>query len=455
MANFLESISRFQNFDEYFNAYVEHSLNSTQSEKIEKVIDNEAERRVLYDIPTTLKGEQVKSAAEARIANFLYRNGIDYSYEEVYDELVGDYQPYKPDFTVYSGGRKIYIEFFGLSDDDSMSSREYQKQRKIKEDFHRKNKNLFVGLENKPNQGYIGTLVKYLKEKGVELHPENAKRIYRTYLTNNPTREFFKVQSFFVNCVNQIKQSHKYGDNLETYIHQYISSTMADYDQTIAEQQFHYIYDFFIFYENKLHSRKDVQYFDFHDLLYFGQKFADSEHKYTHIIIDEYQDISFERFALAKTILNSTNASLMAVGDDWQTIFSFAGSRIDYIIQFEKYFKGAKIYYLTNTYRNAQELINCTGEFIMRNDMQIKKQLNSPKNIQLPFRKITYKDTPRLIRKLYCDIIKLHHDKPNDRILILGRTNGAINSLSQYIGASRFFKKGTNTELKLTSPGNP
>ena len=51
--------------------------------------------------------------------------------------------------------------------------------------------------------------------------------------------------------------------------------------------------------------------------------------KYKYIIIDEYQDISQERFELIQHLSNKLKAKITAVGDDWQAIFSFAGSDVD------------------------------------------------------------------------------------------------------------------------------
>ena len=53
---------------------------------------------------------------------------------------------------------------------------------------------------------------------------------------------------------------------------------------------------------------------------------------YDYLIIDEYQDVSYERYELALELVKINNLKLTAIGDDWQTIFSFAGSKMDYIV---------------------------------------------------------------------------------------------------------------------------
>ena len=69
---------------------------------------------------------------------------------------------------------------------------------------------------------------------------------------------------------------------------------------------------------------------------------------YKYIIIDEYQDTSLNKCVLIKAIQNKTNASLMAVGDDWQSIYRFTGSNLKIFTDFKNYFPNAKILKLKN-----------------------------------------------------------------------------------------------------------
>ena len=68
-------------------------------------------KEVIY----TIKGELVKSKGEALIANFLFRNNIDYEYEKIYENLMPERRSYHPDFTLSLHGQPVYIEYFGLS----------------------------------------------------------------------------------------------------------------------------------------------------------------------------------------------------------------------------------------------------------------------------------------------------------------------------------------------------
>lgn len=68
--------------------------------------------------------------------------------------------------------------------------------------------------------------------------------------------------------------------------------------------------------------------FDFSDIIYYANKYIsvikNTENlNFEYLIIDEYQDISEDRYILAKQVSDKNAAKVVAVGDDWQTIFSF------------------------------------------------------------------------------------------------------------------------------------
>jgi len=101
---------------------------------------------------------------------------------------------------------------------------------------------------------------------------------------------------------------------------------------------------------------------------------------YKYIIIDEYQDISNSRFNLVKEIYDKNNADLFCVGDDYQCIFSYAGSKLDFFINFEKYFGKFNLNIINKTYRFNQMLSDISSKFITKNKKQFKKEVKSFKN---------------------------------------------------------------------------
>ena len=173
------------------------------------------------------------------------------------------------------------------------------------------------------------------------------------------------------------------------------------------------IIDIYFLYEQELGSTNTI---DYNDMIMRATKEV-SNLKYKYIIVDEFQDTSYIRYKLLKSIINQTNAKLICVGDDYQSIYRFSGCDINMFINFKKYFGYTKVLKISNTYRNSQELINVAGSFIMKNKKQIYKKLRSNKHIYKPII-ISYKNIYYLLNKLV--------NKYNS-ILILGRNNADIN----------------------------
>lgn len=176
-------------------------------------------------------------------------------------------------------------------------------------------------------------------------------------------------------------------------------------------------------YTNYLEQNKEI---DFDDMLIKAKCAVDKYgffHKLKYILIDEYQDTSLVRFNLVKSILEKTNANLIAVGDDFQSIYRFTGCDLSLFLDFKKMFKDGKILKIQNTYRNSQELIDVAGSFVMKNKNQMRKKLRSNKSIQKPlvFKNYTY------AKKALTEIIEYIKNSCKGDILILGRNNKDIN----------------------------
>ena len=181
------------------------------------------------------------------------------------------------------------------------------------------------------------------------------------------------------------------------------------------------IIDIYFLYQQELQSIKAIDFNDMINLATKEVKNNKSTLKYKYIIIDEYQDTSYTRYELIKAIINKTKSKLITVGDDWQSIYQFTGCDLNIFLKFQKYYGYTKKIYITNTYRNSQELINVASKFILNNKNQIKKKLRSHKHEKKPI-KIIY-ETDNILESLIQDLYK----KGIKNILILGRNNNDIN----------------------------
>lgn len=107
---------------------------------------------------------------------------------------------------------------------------------------------------------------------------------------------------------------------------------------------------------------------------------GDYRHGYKYVLIDEYQDMSLPRYRLVRALREQRDFSLFCVGDDWQSIYRFAGSDIRLILDFANVWGDwgpTTLRELTVTRRFGPSLIDASGEFIMRDTSLYHKQLRS------------------------------------------------------------------------------
>ncbi|MBS9777648.1 MAG: UvrD-helicase domain-containing protein [Gammaproteobacteria bacterium] len=144
---------------------------------------------------------------------------------------------------------------------------------------------------------------------------------------------------------------------------------------------------------------------------------------WAHILIDEYQDLSLDRYHLIKALKDQTNAALFCVGDDAQAIYEFAGSQIDLILNFKDYFGDYTCIELDQTFRFGARLCQISAHFIHQNPEQIRKTLRS--GIKDPCFPIQFYPNHQPIAKL------LHQISKQNSILMLARFNHQLPSLKE------------------------
>ena len=101
--------------------------------------------------------------------------------------------------------------------------------------------------------------------------------------------------------------------------------------------------------------------------------------RFRYIIVDEYQDLSALRQEFLCLLLESSQANLFAVGDDWQAIYGFSGSRVDFTLNFRRFWGDFSLHRILKTYRFGPTLARLSSSFIMQDHTQIRKQIRSQK----------------------------------------------------------------------------
>jgi DNA helicase-2/ATP-dependent DNA helicase PcrA len=101
--------------------------------------------------------------------------------------------------------------------------------------------------------------------------------------------------------------------------------------------------------------------------------------RYKYLFVDEFQDTSENNFHFLSLFLPEKNKNLFMVGDDYQSIYKFRHSRVEYIINIKKYFPEVKIHKLTMNYRSRKEIVALANKFIKLNRFRTSKKIVSNK----------------------------------------------------------------------------
>jgi DNA helicase-4 len=426
--NFKKSILNY--FIEYPNN--EASWEKRKNERREQL--SEQKNTQLKAIFPDMDGRTVyvRSEQEQKICFVLSSLGIKFRYEEDYEHPLADemHSQYCPDFSIYfekdGMTKRIYLEHFGV-DDHSLVPAWFAKDKNItyeeanriyndgitwKKAAHEKfGTHLLVTSSADFNYCNIKDKLKnLLNNAGVPIHEKTDEDLYDLMLPKNSKKEkaFIRLIATFVTL---IKSSCKTIDSVLS------QSEMANDERSafIIKDILKPVYNH---YEQLLKERKQI---DFTDAILHATDLCRNNHlvEYEYIIIDEFQDISFDRYNFLKVLRDSNHpAKLYCVGDDWQSIYRFSGSDMALFNQFPEYFGATEINKIETTYRFGEPLVSLSSRFIQRNSSQIQKNIH-PFNSELK----TNLEFYSYERRDYCNTIgQIISSIPADKsILLLGR----------------------------------
>ncbi|WP_296090743.1 UvrD-helicase domain-containing protein [uncultured Treponema sp.] len=378
----------------------------------------------------TLNNELVKSIEETKIANFLFMHGIKYEYERLYPFESDDpkRKAYRPDFYLCDYG--IYLEHFGISKDftvpwlSPIEEKKYLDGILWKRDFHKENGTKLI--ETYSYYSSEGILLKKLEEllaeNSVEFKSRDFTDVFNTVYASKSNKYFGEFIKLCCAFITLFKSDNYKTEEIENLRQKYLAEEKNEFLCQRTNLFLDIIKILLAEYQDYLCKNNAI---DFSDMINNAAELVPAGCNilpYKYVIVDEYQDISKSRFNFLRAIAERTGAKFFCVGDDWQSIYRFAGSDISLFTDFEKYFGCTKILRIEKTYRNSQQLIDEASNFILKNPMQLKKNLRSDKNLDYPLVFWGFDDDPgktlqQMINKIVQDF------GINSSILLLGRTN--------------------------------
>ena len=454
----LEDINKLIQDKGYQKKMMTYLLYNRVQERSEFSFQDEGEYREYLETnpPTTILEERVKSYGEMVIANFLTQHGVKYDYEKSYpvDTRTEEYGQYHPDF--YLPEYDMYIEYFGVdrkgsvpayftAEDGRSATAVYQEGMRWKRSLHQQNGTRLI--ECYAYEHLEGNLLKCLEDRlvkaGVQLRMLNLSEVLS--IAGQNERNVFSAFADTASTVISLCRNRKISSEgllgmcgktmpNELLLAELISPILDDYEAYLRK--------------NNL--------VDFTDMLNHAEELTLSNrfiHKFKYVIVDEYQDISSAQFRLLNAMRRQADYTLFCVGDDWQSIYRFAGSDIGYILHFDRYWGPSELSRIETTYRFSQRLIDISGGFIMENPNQLKKYIRSGNNTEpyvlgqidgytdtaaMRFMAEKIKELPQnssvyflgryqfdidLLRK--CDQFELKYDNVNkiNRVLLRGRND--------------------------------
>ena len=319
----------------------------------------------------TLNGERVKSFEELKIANFLALHGVPYRYEAPYPVPTATtaQRQYKPDFHLPE--QDIYIEHFGVDRQGEPPPR----WREAERDEYRR------GIEWKR-----------------AIHAEHGTRLLETYswqhgarFWQRALREQLEASGVvleprpvdeLVERLGQLMRSSQLSRLLASFLRHV---TSGDYEEeelrrraseAAVPERAHAFLDLFREVHSAYRAALGVEY-DFDDLI---NRAAQAMHEggwdspYDYVLVDEFQDISRGRMKLLAALRRPGTAYFL-VGDDWQSIYRFAGSDVGLLRDCEGWLGQVEERTLSRTFRFAGGILGPSSGFVQRNPAQTTRRL--------------------------------------------------------------------------------
>lgn len=472
-ASFVEHLRKNAIYNDKYTDFLIHWMTplrqedefKSNKEYVEYMQDQKCEGLKMVTKGNFTYREKLKSQEEVQIANFFFKNNIDYRYEEKYKYKTASkkFGQYKPDF--YLPKYDIYIEHFGVDKtgnvplwfkgDNQLSGKEkYHQGIRWKRSEHKIHGTTLIETYSWENNENV--LLKNLKEKldiyNVTFNPMTNDEIL-DYISQNSRADIDNLISLFSTFSTLLKSNNQSVLNLK-----YQAQAVSDERVTLFLDL---VDPLVVMYNQVLLDEGEI---DFSDMINNATSLVESGQymsPYQYIIIDEFQDVSSSRYQLIKSLLDSKPASkLFCVGDDWQSIFRFAGSDIGLFTDFNNVFESSSCEgfhrktvtsYIDKTYRFYQELIEQSSRFILKNPNQINKTLKSNKvSDDTPITLFSYSNDSNAgstLFKVFSDI-NLRSSGDISSILLLGRYNHDFDLYVQDL--SKHYNKTTNSYFYIS-----
>jgi len=322
----------------------------------------------------TMNGEYVCSMEEVAIANWLYVNRVDYQYEARYKHPTADetHRAYQPDF--YYPQIDVYHEHFALNEAGQAPPflPDYEAGVQWKREIHARHATTL--METTSAMFARGDIFKQLEARlrahGMRFGKRRGFVEIARELQAQFIRPLYGVMLTFLmhwksSGMDEARLIRNIGD--QPGYARLRASVFARIMIRIREE-----------YDKRLRADNEI---DFEDMLRRAGEYLQQgrrRHPYKVILVDEFQDASRSRADLVKAMLaQSPGCKLFAVGDDWQSIYRFAGADISVMTNFADLFGATAVNRLSRTFRSNQGIADAAANFVSKNPSQLPKKVTA------------------------------------------------------------------------------
>ena len=267
---------------------------------------------------TSLNGTKVRSKSEQFIADWFYRHNIRFVYEPIVNMKEFDFQP---DFFIPEAN--AYLEH--LSD---LSAPTKNKEKELFEG----GKVLIKTYESDTKDTAFFNLVLDRAIKGklpldyeynADLNYEEEFKYYHKEI-NGYRHQVLRVMDMIkvenINLEKVSKRAQKNPHERVRKFYEFAIPLIESYNSYCLNKSYLDYNDLIISAVDLMKNHKSVR--------------SSIRSKYKYILVDEFQDVNNLQVNLLSLLLTD-NTQLFCVGDDWQSIYGFRGSNVDYIVNFE------------------------------------------------------------------------------------------------------------------------
>lgn len=317
----------------------------------------------------TLANIYVKSLQEQSIVNWLWLNSVAFEYERQIpiEEEDGTIRHVHPDF-YYPASDTIH-EHLAINADGSSPFADYVVHAESKMAGYREAElDVFQTSSAQADDGSLLTVLEAeLSKREIPFAQKSYAEIVKA-LEPVIIKHYHKLIAV---CIKHIRASHLTLDML-------LERAKSLHDKTRAAEFAHVVWKITEAYSQKLDSDRRI---DFDSMIANATRLVETGQytsPYSLILVDEFQDISEARANLIKALKHQKPFSkIFAVGDDWQSIYRFAGSDITIFTAFDENFGASWQGRLEQTYRCNQLIAETAANFVQRNPLQLRKAVRS------------------------------------------------------------------------------